>query len=449
MSCFGYIAAIIGCFAVLFGTTQTIFAADPCAKTDEGCWRRELAKVEAEIKEKQQVLKSKQLERTSYERDVAILDAKIAEAQLKIKAKTISIEHLSQDIGTKLQTIDTLNDKIESGKQSLAQLIRKTDELDNITIPEIVLGNDNLSDALADVNSYNSIKNALAQLFIKVRENKSSTEAEKKILDAKKANELDAKKVIEAEKKIVEQNEAKKRALVKAAKTEESAYQQVINDREKAAAQIRSMIFALRDTDGIKFGDALAFAEEAQKKTGVRPAFLLAILMQETNLGKNLGSCYLKDTTTGSGVGMNTGTPFAKVMKPDRDVQPFLQIMKALGRDAFTTRVSCPQSIGYGGAMGPAQFIPSTWIMYSKSVATGVGRSVADPWNPEDAFMASSMFLRDIGAAGGTYTGEMNAACRYFSGKVCSASAFANTYGTQVMQKATTIQTTMIDPLDI
>ena len=209
------------------------------------------------------------------------------------------------------------------------------------------------------------------------------------------------------------------------------------------------MIFSLRDTDGIKFGDALAFAQVAQKKTGVRPAFLLAILTQETNLGKNLGSCYLKDPNTGAGVGMNTGTPFAKVMKPDRDVQPFLKITKTVGRDPYTTRVSCPQSVGWGGAMGPAQFIPSTWALYDDSVAAGVGRSIADPWNPEDAFMASSLYLRDIGAAGGGYTGEINAACKYFSGKKCSASSVANTYGTQVMAKAKNIQETMIDPLDI
>ena len=184
---FGYVLVIMG-FLTSFSLNQTVFAADPCAKTDEACWRRELASVEDEIKQKQQVLKSKQLERTSYERDVAILDAKIAEAQLQIKAKTISIEHLSQDIGNKLQKIGTLDSKIETGKESLAQLIRKTDELDNVTVPEIILGNNNISEALADVDSYNSVRSSLAQLFIKIRENKTETEAEKKILDAKKAN---------------------------------------------------------------------------------------------------------------------------------------------------------------------------------------------------------------------------------------------------------------------
>jgi hypothetical protein len=46
----------------------------------------------------------------------------------------------------------------------------------------------------------------------------------------------------------------------------------------------------------------LQFATEASQKTGVRPAFLLGILTQESNLGKNVGSCYLKDPSTGAGI---------------------------------------------------------------------------------------------------------------------------------------------------
>jgi len=199
-------------------------------------------------------------------------------------------------------------------------------------------------------------------------------------------------------------------------------------------------LFALRDSAAIPFEEALKYANQASAKTGVRPAFVLAILTQESALGKNVGSCYLTDQTTGAGVGANTGTVIAKVMKPDRDVGPFVDLLGRLGRQVYKTLVSCPQAIGWGGAMGPAQFIPSTWAIFAGRIANAVGVTVADPWAPLDAFMASSMYLGDLGASAGGYTAEHNAACKYYSGKACAASSWAGTYGDQVLAKAKIIQ---------
>ena len=107
-------------------------------------------------------------------------------------------------------------------------------------------------------------------------------------------------------------------------------------------------------------------------------------------------------------------------MKPTRDVQPFLKITRELGRDPFNTAVSCPiPSIGgYGGAMGPAQFIPSTWIAYKDKIAKLKG-GPGDPWNIRDAFLASGVYLADLKATRQTFEYEWCAAVSYFSGN-CS-----------------------------
>ena len=117
------------------------------------------------------------------------------------------------------------------------------------------------------------------------------------------------------------------------------------------------------------------------------------------------------------------------------------------------TKVSCPIDgvPGYGGAMGPAQFIPSTWNLIESKIASALGKTTPDPWDPADAIMASAILLADLGANTGDYTNERTAACKYYSGKTCYTSkGRANvglSYGTKVMSRASNIQLTMIDPL--
>src|SRR5262249_1918529 len=140
-----------------------------------------------------------------------------------------------------------------------------------------------------------------------------------------------------------------------------------------------------------------------------------AILTQESNLGANVGQCYLKDPETGAGVGKNTGVSFPNVMNPTRDVPVFLEITKGLGINAYQTAVSCPiaGAGGWGGAVGPAQFIPSTWKLFAARLENLLGYE-ANPWAPRDAFMASGMYLSDLGAVGDSASAQMKAACKYY-----------------------------------
>ena len=91
--------------------------------------------------------------------------------------------------------------------------------------------------------------------------------------------------------------------------------------------------------------------------------------------------------------------------------------------------------------MGPSQFIPSTWVLYEKRLKSTLGVSIPNPWDAKHAIMATALFLEDLGADKGTYTGERNAACRYYSGRSCDARAPINyTYGNSVVAKADDFQ---------
>jgi len=434
---------IIASILPFTGNTDVYAQSNNLTPEQEAALRSELASIEQQIKEQEAILSSKKNEGASLERDIAILNAQIKSAQLKIQAHELSINKLGKDITVKTNTIRTLSERIDAGKESLAQIVQRAREIDDYSMIEALLTNQDVSEFFVDVDSYISIKSSLRNRLDEIRNAKSENELAKKDLDTKRNQEIDLKVNVQAEQSKIKTAEAEKKRLLTLNKNQQQSYQTIISNKQARAQEIRNALFKLRDVEAIKFGDAVALAKRASAKTGVRAAYVLAIIQQESNLGANVGQCYLTDEATGAGVKKSSGAVVQNVMKPTRDVQPFLSITKALGRDPYKTVVSCPLSIGYGGAMGPAQFIPSTWRLFEDKIAQYVGRSASDPWNPEDAFMASALYLADLGAASQSYTAERNAACRYYSGRSCSGS---NTfYGDQVMGRVQTIQ----DNIDI
>ncbi len=432
-------------------SAQTVDSAAVAAR--QAALQAQLDQVEKQITDQQAVLDQTQQEGASMQRDIAVLDAKIAQAKLEIQKANINIQQLGQDIDVKSKTIDTLSNTIDENQQSLAQLIKKTNEIDNVSLAEIMLGDQSISDFFSDADAFSVIKGSLSNVYEQTKSNRDQTQTQKDALDAKKNAEEDARQLIVTEQANIQADETQKQKLLSLNKNEQKQYQQLIASQQKQAASIRSALFALRDSAAIPFGTALDYANFASKQTGVRPAFILAILTQESNLGENVGSCYLRDYTTGSGIGVTSGVTKPRTMSPTRDVQPFLAITSALGLDPQNMRVSCwisaysgGQPIGWGGAMGPSQFIPSTWQVYSPKLAALLGVSVPNPWDPKAAIMATAYYLENLGADTQTYTSERTAALKYYAGSNWSRSANAF-YGDQVMAKAQSIQTTMIDPL--
>ncbi|HEY4488731.1 MAG TPA: hypothetical protein VJB97_04400, partial [Candidatus Paceibacterota bacterium] len=93
-----------------------------------------------------------------------------------------------------------------------------------------------------------------------------------------------------------------------------------------------------------------------------------------------------------------------------------------------------PQSVGYGGAMGPAQFIPSTWMLYKDRLAKITGTNPPNPWQPRTAVFATALLMGDNGADAGTRSAERLAALRYFAGWGNASKPAYAFYGDSVME---------------
>lgn len=414
------------------------------AQADKQKLEAELANLEKEIAAKQKELDKQKGQSVSLSRDISILSAQIEKSKLDIRAKNLVIQKLGGEITAKNKKIEALSTKLSKEKESLAQLIRKERQLDDKSIVSVILSQDRISDAYGDIVSFGAIKKGIQSSIDEIRGVRTMTEAERKSLEEKKNLETDTKAELENAKAKVETSEAEKQRLLTISKNKEAEYQKVLAEKAKKRSEILAAIFNLvGGNKQINFETALVYAREAQKLTGIDPAFLLAILTQESNLGKNVGQCYLTDTTTGNGKGANTGSAQKRVMSPTRDVPIFLDITSKLGLDYSTTRVSCwipmyrktdGTPYGWGGAMGPAQFIPSTWKMFETRLKNILGYN-ASPWNPKDAFMAAALYLTDLGAKGSSASAQHIAACKYYGtgGSTCS-------YSNSVMKFKTGIQ---------
>lgn len=426
----------------------SISSAQGLSDAERARLQQELAQVEAEQKQAEKTLADTRAQSASLQRDIAVLDAKIKAAQLNIKAKNLLIQTLGTDIANKQSHINNLETHIEKGKESLADILRRTNELDDYTLPEVILSERSLAGFFQDVDSFDAVQTSLGEVFDQLKNDKAETTAEKAALDVRRAKEMDARYAIEQEEKNIKSDQQQKNVLLGISKGNEKSYSNLVEQKRARAAQIRAALFALRDAAAIPFGQALQYATLASQKTGVRPAFLLAILTQESSLGKNVGQCYVTNFETGDGIYAKTGKPIASVMNPKRDIPPFKKIIDNLGGDPTRQVVSCPLDVGWGGAMGPAQFIASTWVLFEDRIQTALGiTSTPDPWNPSHAFMASAIYLGDLGASAQSYTAERNAACKYYSGRACGSVRGNTTYGNSVMSLADNIQRTMIDPL--
>lgn len=372
------------------------------------------------------------------------LTGEIKKTTSEIKKKNSLIQNIKGDIVEKESSLSDLNGKLKREKESLEKILRKRYELGDATVFEFMLSKKNISEFYEDAPAFSYVQNSLSSSFKIIDDLKVKIYGQKSDLEKKREDEAAAKYDLQVEQQKIEGQKKERGQALTVEKQKESSLAELKKLREAEANRIRNKLFELRDVagGGIAFGDAYKYAKEAGDKTGIRPAFILAILEQESNLGKNVGTC-----------NRNTNEPiWSEIMPgPDsgswRDDQTIYKgLMAKLGRPLVGTPLSCPIKIngaysGWGGAMGPTQFIPATWISYEHKIAVAVGATTADPWNARHAIYATALYVADLGASAQTFAAEKDAACKYYSGRGCSAPGVQNAfYGNGVMDRAIRIQ---------
>ncbi len=404
---------------------QVVGAADSPSALQE-----QLAEIERQIAASQAEIKKTQGEAKTLANKISILGKQQAVLQLQIQSTSVELNYAEGQLLDAQVGLAQNKAEQEILRGQLAELIRRMHAADNVSLLATVLASKNIFEVLDKAEHYEQFTRGLGETVDRAKDQGEKLALMEVEFSLQQEEARHLQNLHGLQQSALRSSVSEQKTLLAETKGLEAEYQAELGDRKAQAAAIRSRIYELLDTGNtrITFGEAVKIASWVESATGIESAFLLAVLSQESNLGANVGTC--------NRVGDGPNKHWKVVMKPTRDQEPFVEIMDALGRSTEGTPISCPMrdksgnQIGWGGAMGPAQFIPSTWIGYSAKVTKITGKA-ADPWDIRDAFIAAAVKLMNDGAGGGDQ-GKWDAAMRYFSGSTNTQFRF---YGDQVMAR--------------
>ena len=361
---------------------------------------------------------------------ISKLKNKIQGLEADINQGKIMVKDLNIQISDTQVSINKTSQQIQNSQSQLANILNSVYEEDQKP-SFIILLEGNLSDFFSNLAYLDGLNSKVSDLLDTTKNLKSYLQGQQ----TKMGDNVDQlQKTIAIQTLQKQQNEQNKKQQDQYLQLTEAQYQQQLQDKkaaEQKAAKIKSMLFQVVGvTQAPTFGQAIDVAKAVSNIVSIRPAFLLAILSQESALGKNVGQCLLTNTNTGEGKRISSGAYMPRVFKVSRDLQPFLTITSSISRDPLNSPVSCDTF----GSMGPAQFLPSTWMLFVSRLKDLLGQT-ADPWAIKDSFTASALYLSDLGAGAQTATAESNAAYHYNG-----SGNMARIYSRTVMTRAGCIQ---------
>ena len=338
----------------------------------------------------------------SIHNEIEILTKDAEKIELEIQETNLVIESLGSDISEKEGQIEAMQKEIDSKEKVLSQFLQELYENGQASTMEIILGNQKFTDYFSLIEGLETydvkVKDAFEQLVFL----KAGLKSEKDILVDRREVQYNLRMIQKDQEHSLEQQKQFKDRLLKQTTSEK---QFLSEKREKLQAEL-NMLQSLGEP--IAIADAVRAAKYASGLTDVAPEFLLGVLRVESGLGTNVG-----------------GGRYKTDMNPAQ-WDTFKKICSELGIDPDKTPVSrraCYNSDakdgcgGWGGAMGPAQFMPSTWMGYKSKVEKTTGEIPANPWDIKDSLVAMGLKLGAVdGVTAGSRKAWAKAAGMYLAG---------------------------------
>jgi peptidoglycan hydrolase CwlO-like protein len=354
---------------------------------------QELTKIDDLSKSKQET----DIQVRTLSKEIDSLDSEINSAQQSLDITNQDIESIQAELSETRAYISTLEQTIRAQKALIREYVSSLYVQKDVSLFEVILSQDQLSDLLGSVQKTGVMQDSITESITLISAKEKEIVAEKKHLFDKEEELIALKQSQERQKSLLQQTQEDKETLLAQTKGQQSEYEALLKESFATKQNLLNSIRVLGGADGrpgaISLEEAYALAAANASRLGnrLRPEYLVGVMKIESGLGGNVGRSFYKDSLSGCAAreGNTTKLNFTK------EEQSFEKITSALGIPLTQPVSGCPypKYIGTGGAMGPAQIMPATWLGYEARLRELKGGAAVNPWTMEDAMLAMGMVL--------------------------------------------------------
>jgi peptidoglycan hydrolase CwlO-like protein len=354
---------------------------------------QELTKIDDLSKSKQET----DIQVRTLSKEIDSLDSEINSAQQSLDITNQDIESIQAELSETRAYISTLEQTIRAQKALIREYVSSLYVQKDVSLFEVILSQDQLSDLLGSVQKTGVMQDSITESITLISAKEKEIVAEKKHLFDKEEELMALKQSQERQKSLLQQTQEDKETLLAQTKGQQSEYEALLKESFATKQNLLNSIRVLGGADGrpgaISLEEAYALAAANASRLGnrLRPEYLVGVMKIESGLGGNVGRSFYKDSLSGCAAreGNTTKLNFTK------EEQSFEKITSALGIPLTQPVSGCPypKYIGTGGAMGPAQIMPATWLGYEARLRELKGGAAVNPWTMEDAMLAMGMVL--------------------------------------------------------
>jgi peptidoglycan hydrolase CwlO-like protein len=388
------------CAALAFLASSFSFAAQ--TDTQQKDLKKKIEDLRNQINQYQEEIDAKSDQAETLQGDISDLEKGIAKIELQMQETQLVIQNLNFDISNKEADISEMQKQVDGKKKMLGMFMQELYERGETTSVEMALGSETFSDYFSQVDSLESFEERTREIYDQFVQLRNDLKKEREDLIERKEEQMNLRAMQNDQQNTLDIQKASKDSLLGKTQNEKQA----LSDQ---MGKVQEQLNALQSLgEPINIDEAIAAARYASKLTNVAPEFLLGVLRVESGLGTNVG-----------------GGNYKKDMNPVQ-WDTFKKICKDLGINPDKAPVSrrvCYNSDakdgcgGWGGAMGPAQFMPSTWTGYADRVKKMTGNSSVNPWDLKDSLVAMGLKLAAVdGVTKGERKAWAKAAAMYLAG---------------------------------
>lgn len=358
-------------------------------------------------------------------KELESLDAEINSSQKNLDETIQDINSIQAELSQTREYITTLEQTIFAQKALIKEYISSLYTQKDVSLFEVVLSEDQLSELLGSVQKTGVMQDSITESISLIQAKEKEIVSEKQHLFDKEEELIALRQSQEQQKNLLEQTQSDKETLFAQTKGEQSEYEALLKQSFATKQNLLNSIKVLGGSDGrpgaISLEEAYAMAVRNAARFGnkIRPEYMVGILKIESGLGGNVGRSFYKDSLSGCAAREGNDSPNNRKRVYAAEEAAFEKITASLGLPLTQPVSGCPypKYRGTGGAMGPAQFMPNTWLGYEARLRELKGGPVS-PWNIEDAMLAMALKLlgRNEQAIAGNEELERRAALCYLGG---------------------------------